>query len=165
MNGRRRTGLIIAGAVVLVVAIVVGVAALTSGSDADLTVYNARSHYGEEAPFKSFEERNALTLEQFGGSASELYERIKGEGADTKADALITVDLANLWRAKEEGILEPVTSPALEANVPEDLRDPDGAWYGLTLRARTIMRSTERVGEDDLSSYEDLGDPQWRGRI
>ena len=153
------------GAVVIVVGIVVAVAALTASPESDLTVYTARSHYGEEAPFEDFEEARALEVTLFGGSASELYERIEGEGDDTRADLLITVDAANLWRAKEEGVLAPVTSPVLERNVPEDLRDADGAWYGLTQRARTIMRSTERVGEDDLATYEDLGDPRWRGRL
>ena len=150
----------------IVVAALVGVVVATSGSDADkLLVYTARSHYGEEKPFEDFSEQSKPEVKLFGGSASELFERLKGEGADTDADALITVDAANLWRAQQEGLLQPVTSAALEANVPEALRDPDGHWYGLTVRARTIMRSTERVPENAISTYAELGDPQWKGKL
>ena len=165
MSSRRKTTIALVGAVVAVVGLVAAVAALTASPESDLTIYTARSHYGEEEPFRAFAEARDKELTLFGGSASELYERIKGEGAETRADLLITVDAANLWRAEEAGLLEPVRSPALERNVPADLRDPDGAWFGLTVRARTIMRSTERVGEDDLATYADLGDPRWKGRL
>jgi iron(III) transport system substrate-binding protein len=78
---------------------------------------------------------------------------------------LITVDAANLWRAKEVGILAPVRSAALDREVPKDLRDPGGSWYGLTLRARTIMRSTKRVRAGQVATYAALGDPHWKGRL
>ena len=74
---------------------------------------------------------------------------------------MITVDAANLWRAKEAGLLEPVT---IGDAVPA-VSDPDGAWYGLTLRARTIMRSKERVAAGEVTTYEGLGDPKWKGRL
>jgi len=78
---------------------------------------------------------------------------------------LITVDAANLWRATEAGLLEPLDSSELNRLVPEDLRDPGRHWYGLALRARTIMRSTERVGPDEVTTYEGLGDTRWKGRL
>jgi iron(III) transport system substrate-binding protein len=163
---RRRLLLILIASGALMVAAFVGVVLATSGSsDEELVVYSARSHYGEEKPFEDFADRAGTDLRIRGGSASELYQRLKGEGEDTPADVLITVDAANLWRAKEAGLLEPVRSPALERAVPADLRDPDGAWYGLTLRARTIMRSTERVPPDAVTTYEGLGDPRWKGRL
>jgi iron(III) transport system substrate-binding protein len=163
---RRRLLLILIASGALIVAAFVGVVLATSGSsDEELVVYSARSHYGEEKPFEDFADRTSTDLRIRGGSASELYERMKGEGEHTPADVLITVDAANLWRAKEAGLLEPVRSPALERAVPADLRDPDGAWYGLTLRARTIMRSTERVPPDAVTTYEGLGDPSWKGRL
>ena len=152
-------------AVVLLLGVVGAVVAVTRSSGDELTVYTARSHYGEEKPFKDFSADTGEDVELFGGSASELYERIRNEGAQSKADLLITVDAANLWRAKEAGLLKPITTARFAQDIPEELRDPDGAWVGLTVRARTIMRSTERVGEDDLKSYEDLGDPRWKGRV
>lgn len=154
----------VAGAV-LVVAAFVGVVVATSGSGDQLVVYTARSHYGEEQPFKDYASRSARDLRLFGGSASELYERLKSEGDRTQADVLITVDAANLWRAKEAGLLQPVRSEALDREVARDLRDPRGEWYGLTQRARTIVRSTKRVRPGEVTTYEGLGDPRWKGRL
>jgi iron(III) transport system substrate-binding protein len=163
---RRSLLLILIASGALIVAAFVGVVLATSGSsDDELVIYSARSHYGEEEPFERFAKATGTDVRIRGGSASELYERLNSEGDDTPADVLITVDAANLWRAKEAGLLEPVHDPKLDAAVPPDLRDPDGAWYGLLLRARTIMRSTERVGPGEVTTYEGLGDPRWKGRL
>ena len=162
----RRSLIVVAS--VLVVALVggfVGVLVATSGGGDQLNVFTARSHYGDEKPFEAFAAEGGTDLTLFGGSASELYERLVSEGEQTQGDLLITVDGANLWRAEEAGLLLPLDSAVLERNVPEGLRDPGGEWYGLTLRARTIMRSTERVGEDDVTTYAGLGDPRWKGRL
>jgi iron(III) transport system substrate-binding protein len=78
---------------------------------------------------------------------------------------LITVDAGNLWHAAENGVLAEISSPILEANVPANLRDPQGRWFGLSERARTLIYSTERVRPQELSTYEDLADPKWRGRL
>jgi iron(III) transport system substrate-binding protein len=165
MSRSRLLAILVAGGVLLALALV-GVVVATSGSSSEqLVVYSARSHYGEEEPFRDFAKERGIDLTLFGGSASELYERIRSEGERTRADVLITVDAANLWRAKEAGILSPVRSASLERSVPADLRDPGFTWFGLTQRARTIMRSTERVGPDDVTTYEGLGDPRWRGRL
>jgi iron(III) transport system substrate-binding protein len=154
------------GVAVLVVCGLVGVVLATSGSSGDrLVIYTARSHYGEEQPFKDFAAKEGADLTLFGGSASELYERIRSEGSRTRADVLITVDAANLWRAKEAGLLAPVHSAALEADVPRRFRDPGNEWFGLTLRARTIMRSTKRIGANDVTTYAGLGDPRWKGKL
>src|SRR3954453_21015973 len=164
MSRRRLVALVTAGTVLLVAAFVAVVVA-TSGSGDELVIYTARSHYGEEQPFKDFASRTGNDLRLFGGSASELYERLQSEGGQTKADVLITVDAANLWRAKKAGLLQPIHSAALDRSVPRDLRDPDGDWYGLTQRARTIMRSTKRVEPGEMTTYEALGDPRWKGKL
>jgi iron(III) transport system substrate-binding protein len=150
---------------VLVAGAFVGIVIATSGDDADLVVYSARSHYGEERPFETFERRSGLDMRIFGGDAPELYERLRSEGDDTDADVLVTVDAANLWRAGQAGLLRPIRSAELERGVPAELRDPQGRWYGLTARARTIMRSTERVQRGEIATYAGLGDPRWKGRV
>jgi iron(III) transport system substrate-binding protein len=163
---RRNLLLILIASGALIVAAFVGVVLATSGSSGDeLVIYSARSHYGEEKPFEDFAKKTGMNLRIRGGEASELYLRLKSEGDDTPADVLITVDAANLWHAKEAGLLEPVHDPKIEAAVPADLRDPDDEWFGLLLRARTIMRSTERVGPHEVTTYEGLGDPRWKGRL
>jgi iron(III) transport system substrate-binding protein len=165
VSRRALIGVLAGGAALLVLALV-GVVLATSGSSSEgLDIYSARSHYGEEQPFEDFAADTGTDLSLRGGSASELYERIDAEGDNTPADVLITVDAANLWRATEAGLLEPLRSPELDRLVPEDLRDPGGHWYGLALRARTIMRSAERVGPGEVTTYAGLGDPRWKGRL
>jgi iron(III) transport system substrate-binding protein len=130
-----------------------------------VVVYNGRSQYGDEQAFKDFEKETGLTVELRGGTAPELYERLKREGDATDADLLVTTDLANLWRAEDAGLLEPVRTKALEDHVDPALHEDEGAWWGLSARVRTPMRSTERVNDDEVTSYADLGDPKWRGRL
>jgi iron(III) transport system substrate-binding protein len=143
---RRALIAIVAGGAALLVAAFVGVVVATSGSSSEgLVLYSARSHYGEEKPFEDFAKKTGTDLTIRGGDASELYERLKSEGSNTPADVLITVDAANLWRAQHAGIID--------------------SWKPLTLRARTIMRSTERVGPNDVTTYEGLGDPRWKGKV
>lgn len=155
---RRRLGLV--AAAVLAVIAGLGVAAFALAGSADIVVYNGRSQYGDEQAFKAFEEETGLDVELRGGTAPELYERLRREGEATDADLLVTTDLANLWRAEEAGLLEPVE---LDSNV--ELHAADGAWWGISTRLRVPMRSTERVDEGAITSYEDLGNPDFRGRV
>jgi len=160
----RRRLAVLAGGVGVIVAGLAAAAFALAGS-ADVVVYNGRSQYGDEAAFKAFEEQTGLDVELRGGTAPELFERLRREGDATDADLLVTTDLANLWRAEEAGLLEPVRTGALERQVAPGLHDPDGAWWGLSTRLRVPMRSTERVPDDAITSYEDLGDPRFRGRL
>jgi iron(III) transport system substrate-binding protein len=159
----RRRATLLLGTVLLVATLLV-LAVVAFGGGADVVVYNGRSQYGDEAVFKAFEDATGKQLELRGGTAPELFERLRNEGSETPADLLVTTDLANLWRAKEAGLLEPVRSAKLDAQVPEPYRDPDGAWYGLSLRVRTPMRSTN-VPADAVKTYADLGDARWKGRL
>jgi iron(III) transport system substrate-binding protein len=160
----RRRGRLLA-VVAAVVVVLAGAAVFAFARSADVVVYNGRSQYGDEAAFTAWEEQEGKSLELRAGSAPELFERLRSEGAETPADLLVTTDLANLWRAKEAGMLQPVSTRALEAQVPASYRDPDGEWWGLSLRIRTPMRSTERVDEGAITSYEDLGKPQFKGKL
>jgi iron(III) transport system substrate-binding protein len=160
----RRRGRLLA-AVALVIVLLAGAAVFAFGRSADVVVYNGRSQYGDEAAFTAWEQKTGKSLELRAGSAPELYERIRSEGSDTPADLLVTTDLANLWRAKEAGMLESISTQALEAQVPSEYRDPDEQWWGLSLRIRTPMRSTERVDAGAVKHYEDLGKPQFKGKL
>ncbi len=131
---------------------------------AELVVYSAR-HYGNEPAFDAFTRKTGIALKTFNASSAELFERLKAEGDRTPADVLITVDAGNLWNAARAGLLSTVDSPALRANIPVHLRDPYDRWFGLTVRARTIMYNTRKVKPAELSSYEALGDPKWKGRL
>jgi iron(III) transport system substrate-binding protein len=131
----------------------------------ELVVYSARSHYGQEPALDAFTKQTGIVIKSFGGNAAELFERLRAEGDKTPADVLISVDAGNLWQAAESGLLAPVDSAVLSSNVPAHLRDPKHRWFGLTLRARTIMYNTQKVQPAELSTYEALGDPKWKGRL
>ena len=91
--------------------------------------------------------------------------RLKAEGANTPADILITVDAGNLWQAEQMGILQPLNSEKIKANIPAQYRSSTDGWTGLSLRARTIVYSTDRVDPKELSTYEALADENWDGRL
>ncbi|MGB5950941.1 MAG: extracellular solute-binding protein, partial [Ornithinimicrobium sp.] len=140
------------------------VAGCAGGDDETVRVYSAR-HYDLEEAFEKFNEETGINVEFLFGSDAELRERIAAEGEDTQADVYMTVDAGNLANAAEQGVFAPLTSEVLEEAVPPGLRDPDDQWFGLAQRARTIIYSPERVEADELSTYEDLADPTWDGRL
>jgi iron(III) transport system substrate-binding protein len=160
---RRRWALPAIAVVVIGAAATVALVA-TGSADEAIVVYNGRSHYGDEQVFVDFAEATGIDIELRGGTAPELFERLRREGEDTPADVLITTDLANLWRAQEAGLLKPVMTPTLEANVPPSLHAADGSWWAVSTRLRIPVVSTERVEPGAVDSYEDLGDPRFAGR-
>lgn len=94
-----------------------------------------------------------------------MVERLQAEGARSPADLVMTVDIARLAQVVDAGVTQAVASPVLEAAIPDEFRDPAGHWFGLTSRARIVYASKDRVAEGDVTSYEDLADPKWQGRI
>ncbi|MET0850704.1 MAG: extracellular solute-binding protein [Candidatus Rokuibacteriota bacterium] len=142
-------------------------AALLAGSAGanEVVVYSARSHYGQEPAIDAFTKKTGIQVKSLGGNSSELFERLRAEGDKTPADVLITVDAGTLWNAARAGLLSRVDSPELVASIPAHLRDPENRWFGLTMRARTIMYNTKKVKPEELSTYEALGDPKWKGRL
>ena len=186
----RRRWLLVPAVLVALVALVGGVVVLSGGAGAPppaaagdrpagtgtvvatagivyadrLVVYNGRSHYGDEQVFLDFEAATGVDVELRGGTGPELFQRLQQEGADTPADVLITTDVANLWRAEEAGLLQGVTSETLRSQIPEGLHEPDGHWWAVSTRVRVPVVSTERVPAGAVTSYDDLADPQFRGR-
>ncbi len=94
-----------------------------------------------------------------------MAERLVAEGDRSPADLVLTVDIARLSQVVEAGVTQAVTSDILTANIPDTLRDPDGHWFGLTTRARIIYASRDRVADGEVTTYEDLTNPKWAGRI
>lgn len=130
-----------------------------------VTVYSSRSHYGAESVFVAFTRSTGIKVEFFEGNNNEVLERLKTEGERTNADLLLTVDAGNLWNAAEQSLLQPVESEVLTANIPAHLRDPGNQWFAIATRVRTIMYNPARVNPSELSTYEALGDPKWKGRL
>ena len=131
----------------------------------EVNVYSHRHYETDRELFRRFTEETGIRVNVVTASADELITRLENEGAQSPADVLITVDAGRLHRAKERGLLQPVRSEVLEANVPPHLRDRDGEWYGLTQRARILAYHRDRVQPDELSTYEALAEPRWNDRV
>lgn len=131
----------------------------------EVVVYSARNEHLIKPLFDRYTQETGVEIRYITDKEGPLLQRLAAEGKRTPADMLITVDAGNLWHAAQSGVLAEISSPVLEANVPVNLRDPKGRWFGLSERARTIVYSTERVQPGELSSYEDLADPKWQGRL
>lgn len=140
-------------------------AACGGGDDEVVRLYSGR-HYDLERAFVQFSEETGISVEFLTGSDAELRERIVAEGDETQADVYLTVDAGNLAIAAEQGVFAPLESGILTNAIPASLRDPGGRWFGLTVRARTIVYHPDRVGPDEVpTTYEELAEPEWRGRL
>lgn len=140
--------------------------ALTHVAAADeIVVYSSRNEQLIKPLFDAYTKETGVGIRYVTDGGGPLLARLKAEGANTPADLLITVDAGNLWQAAQDGVLAPVSSETLSANVPAHLRDPEGRWFGLSLRARTIVYSKDRVDPRELSTYEALTDAKWKGRL
>jgi iron(III) transport system substrate-binding protein len=130
-----------------------------------ITVYSSRKEHLIKPLFDEFTDRTGIEVQYITDEAGPLMERLKAEGQTTRADMFMTVDAGVLWKASQEGLLQSIESSQLEKAIPSYLRSPRNDWFGLSVRARTIVYSTERVQPQQLSTYESLADNQWKGRL
>ena len=132
---------------------------------ADINIYTHRHYDSDKILFKKFTDMSGIKVNVIKGSADQLIQRLQSEGKNSPADILLTVDAGRLVRAKNMGLLEPVSSKILNKNIPKMMRDSENHWFGLSVRARVIAYAKDRIKENELSTYEDLADPKWRGKI
>jgi iron(III) transport system substrate-binding protein len=152
----RRWGSLVAG---LCMAAICG-----SAVASEVNVYSYRQPELIEPLFKAFTEKTGVKVNMVYAQAG-LLERLKAEGARSPADIVLSSDLTRLIEVVDAGLSAPVQSPSLAAAIPAQYRDPDGRWYGLTMRARVVYASKERVPADSIQSYLDLAKPEWKQRI
>lgn len=136
-----------------------------------LNVYSSR-HYGDlEAPFVAFTEETGIEVRVSAGSPRDLLGRLSADierGDRSVADVFLAIDAGVLSLAAEQGLLQPIESETLTTNVGEGFRDPDGHWYGLSIRTRTVVYNPANVTEDEIgnvTTYADLANPVWAGRL
>lgn len=137
----------------------------TTADGQTVTIYSSRNEQLIKPLLDRYTEQTGVKVELVTDKDGPLMARLQAEGKNTPADMLLTVDAGNLWQAAEQGLLQPVASSVLEANVPAKYRDPEGRWTGLSLRARTIFYDPSKVSADQLSTYADLADPKWKGKL
>lgn len=130
-----------------------------------LNLYSARHYDTDNELYQSFTKKTGIKVNLVEADADQLIERIRSEGANSPADVFITVDGGRLWRAKQAGILQPVSSTVLTSAIPASLRDPQGFWFGLSRRARVIVYNKSKVNPAQLSTYEALTEPRWKGKV
>ena len=148
---------------------VITVAVLASGLPAQaqevLNLYSARHYQTDDALYAGFTEKTGIEVNRIEGESDALIERMKSEGANSPADVFVTVDAGRLWRAEEAGLFQPVESEALNKAIPENLRHPDGLWFGFSTRARLIYYDKTKIQPGEIKTYEDLADPKWKGKV
>jgi iron(III) transport system substrate-binding protein len=137
----------------------------TSTADQVVTIFSERHYDSDQALYDEFTKLTGIKVNLVRDGADPLMTRLINEGEDSLADVLIIADAGRLHRAKESDLLSPVTSEIINQNVGEQYRDIDNYWFGLTIRARVIVYHPERVNADELSTYDNLTDPKWEGRI
>ena len=131
---------------------------------ADVNVYSHRQPELVQPLFDAFTAETGIAV-NVAFVDKGMVERLVAEGSRSPADLVMTVDIARLLQLVEAGVTQPVASEVLNAAIPAALRDPEGQWFGLTSRARIVYASKERVAEGEVTTYEDLADPKWKGRI
>jgi iron(III) transport system substrate-binding protein len=145
---------------------VAALAACGRGAGGDyVNVYSARHYDADRRLYDAFEEATGVAVRVLEASAEQLLERLRVEADATEADLIVAADAGNLWRIKDAGLLQSVTTPALEQGVPARLRDPEGAYWGFTKRARVIVYRKDAVQSAEVASYDDLANPRFRGQI
>ena len=137
----------------------------TLASAAEVNVYSARKEALILPLLQRFESETGIKVNLITAKADELLKRLESEGRSSPADVLITTDAGRLQRAKDAGVLQPLDNAVLQERVPQNLRDSENYWYGLSMRARVIFYAKDRVDPGKLSTYEALVDPEWNDRI
>lgn len=131
----------------------------------EVNVYSSRHYQYDDQLFAAFTAATGITVNLIEGKGDELLERLKNEGDNSPADVFITVDAGMLWRAEQAGVFQPVVSDTLTQRIPENLRHPDGLWFGFSKRARVIFVDPTQVDPALVQTYGDLARPELKGEI
>jgi iron(III) transport system substrate-binding protein len=141
------------------------VSQIQAATDAEVTVYSSRKEHLIQPLFEQFTKQTGIEVNYLTGSGSDLIERLKLEGSNTPADMFMTVDAGDLWYAGTQDIFQSASTETIKSNIPSYLRDPNGLWTGLSVRARTIVYSSDRVNPSELSTYGDLASNNWNKKL
>ena len=141
-----------------------------SAQDQVLNIYSARHYPTDEALYSNFTKATGIKINRVDADDAGILARLKAEGTASPADVILLVDAARLWKGEIEGLFQPVKSTVLDKAIPVHLRGkatPDGAspWFGFSTRARVIVYDKVKIRQDDVDTYEELGDPKNRGRL
>lgn len=130
----------------------------------EVNVYSYRQPQLIQPMFDAFTKQTGITVNTVYAKKG-MLERLRSEGINSPADVVLTTDIGRLSDLKKAGLTQAITAPALHSKLPANVRDPENHWFGLTARARIIVAAKNRVALQQIATYEDLTQPEWRGRI
>ena len=131
----------------------------------EINIYSQRHYEVDRKQYENFEKKTGIKVNVIKANADELLERLKNEGENSPADLFVTVDAGKLQKGVEMGLFQKINNDVINKNVSKQLIDKNGYWIPITYRARILVYSNDRVMKSDLSTYEDLANEKWRGRI
>ena len=131
----------------------------------EINIYSQRHYDVDELQYQNFEEKTGIKVNVIKANADELIQRMKNEGENSPADLFITVDVGKLWQATDMNLLQKFEDETLTKNISSELLDKNGYWVPVTYRSRVIVYSKDRVNKEELSTYEDLANEKWKGRL
>lgn len=138
---------------------------VSTNESKEITIYTHRHYDSDKTIFANFEKETGIKVNVVKANADELLQKLEAEGKQSPADVLLTIDAGRLVRAKQKDLLQAAQSEIIEKSVPENLRDGENFWFSLTKRARIIVYDKNKVNPEDLSTYEDLTNPKWNGKV
>lgn len=151
------------GGVAAAMALAIGAGAALA--DGEVNVYTSRHYKFDDQLYAEFTAETGIKVNVIEGKGDELMERMKAEGANSPADVFVTVDAGMLWRAEQAGLFQPTQSETLAAKIPENLRHPDGLWFGFSKRARVFVVDAAKLDPALVQRYEDLARPELKGQV
>ena len=137
----------------------------SQAQNTEVNIYSARQEALIKPLLDRFTADTGIDVNLVTGDGDALLTRLRNEGRNSPADLLLTTDAGRLYRAQEAGVLQPLGAPELDALVPAHLRSSEDYWIGLSLRARVIVYAPDRVDPEELSTYQALAEPRWKGRV
>lgn len=136
-----------------------------AAEDKTLNIYSSRHYNTDEKLYSDFTKQTGIQIKRVDGKGDALISRLEQEGDLAPADLFITVDAGRLWRAEQAGLFQAVQSDTLNEKIPANLKHLEGQWFGFSTRARVLVYNKDKIEEGTLTSYKDLADPKWKGRI
>ena len=149
----------------LVVVILLSSCMPNTNKSKEINIYSQRHYDSDKMQYKKFEEKTGIKVNVTKAGADELIQRLKNEGDNSQADLFITVDVGKLWQASDMGLFQKFNDQKVFDNIDPQFLDKNGYWVPVTYRSRVVVYSNERVKKEDLSTYEDLANEKWRGRL
>ena len=149
----------------LVIAVTLASCMPNTNKSKEINIYSQRHYDSDKMQYKKFEEKTGIKVNVTKAGADELIQRMKNEGDNSQADLFITVDVGKLWQASDMGLFQKFDDQTVFDNIDPQFLDKNGYWVPVTYRSRVVVYSNERVNKEELSTYEDLANEKWRGRL